>query len=75
MKFYEATDEDDFMISLIQTIEKETDKKIFTIKVLDDCLDGFEALIVFEDKTILKGKISVGTYQGINAIRMQGNFM
>jgi hypothetical protein len=76
MNIYDAVvNEEDFVDSLIQMIEQDTGKKIFTMKVLDHTEDGLETLIVFEDKNILRGMIKVGTMNEKLAIRMQGNFM
>jgi hypothetical protein len=75
MNIYEAENEEDFIDSLIQMIEQDTGKKIFTMKVLDHTEDGLETLIVFEDKNILRGMIKIGTVNEKFAIRMQGNFM
>ena len=80
MNIFDAENEEDFVDSLIQIIEQDTGKKIFTIKVLDiedtdDGLCGLETLIVFEDKEILKGRITITSVHEKLAIRMQGNFM
>jgi hypothetical protein len=80
MNIFDAENEEDFVDSLIQIIEQDTGKKIFTIKVLDiedteDGLCGLETLIVFEDKEVLKGRITITSVHEKLAIRMQGNFM
>lgn len=81
MNIFEAENEEDFVDCLIQHIEQDTGKKIFTIKVLDhvedieDVLCGLETLIVFEDKEIIKGMITITSIHEKLAIRMQGNFM
>jgi len=75
MNIYQAENEEDFMDSLLQMMEQETGKKIFTMRVLEHKVQGLETLIVFEDKEIMMGMIKVGSIKGKLAIRMQGNFI
>jgi hypothetical protein len=75
MRLYQAKDDEDFMDSLLQMLEQDTDKKIFTMRVLAHTQEGLETLIVFEDKDILMGIIKVQTIQGKMAIRVQGDFI
>lgn len=75
MRLYQAENEEDFLDSLLQMMEQDTGKKIFTMRVLEHTHEGLETLIVFEDKQILMGIIKVGSIQGKMAIRMQGNYI
>jgi hypothetical protein len=75
VNIYQAENEEDFMDSLLQMMEQETGKKIFTMRVLEHSNDGLESLIVFEDKQVMMGIIKVGSIKGKLAIRMQGNFI
>jgi hypothetical protein len=75
MRIYQAENEEDFLDSLLQMMEQDTGKKIFTMRVLEHTDEGLETLIVFEDKQILMGIIKVGTIQEKMAIRMQGNYI
>jgi hypothetical protein len=75
MRLYQAENEEDFFDSLLQMMEQDTGKKIFTMRVLEHTDAGLETLIVFEDKQILMGIIKVGSIQGKMAIRMQGNYI
>jgi hypothetical protein len=75
MNLYEAMDEEDLVDSLILMLEKDTNKKIFTMRILEHAPDGIETLVVFEDKNIMMGKISVGSMKEKLAIRLQGNYI
>ncbi len=75
MNVYEAMDEADLVDSLILMLEKDSGKKIFTMRILEHVEDGLEALVIFEDKNVMMGKISVGSMQGKLAVRLQGNYI
>ena len=75
MKTYEAQEDEKMIETIIKTLEQDTGKKIFTLRVLDHTTESLEVLIVFDDKEILTGKIKVTTIEGKLAIRMQGNFI
>lgn len=75
MNIYQAKDDEDFMDSLIQMMEQDTGKKIFTMRVLEHTVEGLDTLVVFEDKNVMMGHIKVGSIKGKLAIRMQGNFI
>ena len=75
MNIYEATDDADFIDSLIQMLEQDTQKKIFTMRILEHTVKGLDTLIVFEDKHVMMGKIKVETIRGKLAIRLQGNYI
>ena len=75
MKTYEAKDDEEMIDSIINMIEQDTGKKIFTLRVLDSTPETLEVLIVFDDKEILQGIIRVMKGEGELAIRIQGNFI
>jgi hypothetical protein len=73
-------DDRDFF-AFISSIEKETQDKIFTIRILEDEQDENEdnphlfALLVFESREILKTKISTYEHEDKLAIRTQGKWL
>ena len=75
MNVYEAKDGEDFVDELIKMIEQDTGKKIFTMKILDHTKEGLETLVVYDDKSVMLGKIFIGSIKGKMAIRLQGNFI
>ena len=75
MNIYQAENDQEFMDSLLQMLEQETGKKIFTIRILDHTNEGLETLIIFEDREVLMGMIKVGTIKGKMGIRVQGNYI
>jgi hypothetical protein len=77
MRLYnsDAVNKDDITDSLLEMLEKDTGKEIFTIRVLGDTKAGLEALVVFKDKSIMMGLINVGTVKGQIAFRVQGNYI
>jgi hydrogenase maturation factor len=78
MKIYEQNDQElgDF---INQTIEKEAGKKVFTIiftnKGNDAQKDILDALIVFEDKSVLEAMIFIEKIKGRLAARITGNYI
>jgi hypothetical protein len=75
MRTYVAKEDEEFIDTIINMIEQDTDKKIFTLRVLDSTPEALEVLIVFDDKEILNGVIKVLDGEGEMAIRIQGNFI
>lgn len=67
----------DIVEDLIATIEKQTEQKIFTIKVLERNHDeeSIEVLVVFEDKSVLMGRVLFQQMNGMLACRVQGNYI
>lgn len=61
--------------ALVQMIEEETQKEIFTMRVLEHKPDGLESLIIFKDTSVLMGLIKVTDIQGKLALRLQGNYI
>jgi len=75
MKIYQAKDDADLIDQLIEMVEANSGKKIFTMRVLDHTADGLESLIVFEDQSILMGLIKVEGIGGKLALRIQANYV
>ena len=75
MEIYEAHSEKEIIETLTKSLEEKTRSKIFTIRILGDLEDAIEAVVVFENKKILMGRIFVTTYKGKIACRIQGNFI
>jgi hypothetical protein len=74
MKIYQAKNED-FVESMIHMLEQDTQKKIFTFRILEETPEGLEVLVVFTDECILMGNLNVGTIQGKLALRMKGKYV
>lgn len=75
MKVYEAHSEKEIIEVMTKALEERTKSKVFTMSILGDLEDAIEAIVVFENKKILMGKIFVTTYKGKVACRIQGNFI
>lgn len=79
MNIYELNDEeineDKIVEAMIETLERDTGNKVFTIRVVDRVKDKLESLIVFEDKSVLMGEISVEIIGGKMACRIKGNYI
>lgn len=75
MNIYEMEKDEDLVESLLEMVEKNTGKKIFTMKVLDQVDEGLDVIIAFEDKSILKGLISTQEIDGRMACRVRGNYL
>lgn len=75
MKMYQANDDENFVDSILQGLEQDTGKKIFTMRILEHTVEGLDTIVVFEDKTMMMGIIKVGTIYGKISIRMQGNYV
>lgn len=73
-------DDRDFF-AFIKSIEQEVDSEIYTIRILEDEQDPNEenphlfALLVFENREIMKSKISTFTHENKIAIRTQGKWL
>jgi len=75
MKIYKVNDTADLADELIKTIEKDSKQKIFTLRIIGESDEKLETIIVFEDKSVLMGKIKVEEIEGNMAFRVQGNFI
>jgi hypothetical protein len=73
---YREQQTDDIVQDLINMMEESTGKTIFTVKVLNDTDDGgFETLVVFNDKTVMHGIISIEDVNGRMATRIRANYI
>lgn len=75
MKVYHTKDDANPIDEFLKTIEEDTGKKIFTMKILNHPEEGLESVIVFEDKTVLYGLIKAEAIDGHMALRLQGNWI
>lgn len=79
MNIYELNDEEmdkaRIADALIETLERDSGKKVFTLRILGEVENKLDSIIVFEDTSILKGFISVQTIDGKLACRIQGNYI
>jgi hypothetical protein len=75
MKIYEANNQADLADELIKTLEMDAKQKIFTLRIIGESDERLETIIVFEDKSVLMGKIKVQEINGKMAFRIQGNFV
>ena len=75
MKIYELEDKEEIADALIQLMEEQTKKQVFTMRIVGEQKDCLEAFVCFKDKSVLMGKISVQSVNGKLACRIQGNFI
>lgn len=79
MNIYELNDEEmneeRIADALVETLERDTGKRVFTMRIFRDSEHGLESLIVFEDTSILTGVITVQTIDKKLAVRIQGNYI
>jgi peptidyl-tRNA hydrolase len=75
MNIYELGDKEEIADVLIQMMEQQTQKKVFTLRVIGENDATLETVVVFDDKSVLKGKIFVQNVKGKLACRIQGNFI
>lgn len=75
MNLYEMEDQEDIAEAIIRSLEQDADKKVFTIRFLNNLDDGLETLIVFEDRTVLLGMVTVKEIKGKLACRIRGNYI
>jgi hypothetical protein len=75
MKIHELGNTEEMADALMQLLEEETGQKIFTLRITGERDTSLEALIVFEDKSILMGLITVQDHKGKWACRVRGNFI
>jgi hypothetical protein len=72
---YEVNDNEEIANLLIEKLEEQTTQKVFTLRIIGEEEDALDAVVVFENKTILMGKITVGEQDGKLSVRIQGNFV
>jgi hypothetical protein len=75
MNIYELGDKEEIADALIQMMEQQTQKKVFTLRVIGENDATLETVVVFDDKSVLMGKIFVQSVKGKLACRIQGNFI
>lgn len=78
MDIYELKENEDVIDALTRMIENDSEKKIFTIRVVGNELEEkneIEVVIVFEDKEILWGFITIEEVNGKMACRIRGNYL
>jgi hypothetical protein len=72
---------DQDFFAFIKSIEKEVESEVYTIRILEDEQDPKEenphlfALIVFENREIMKSKVSTFAHEDKIAIRTQGKWL
>lgn len=76
MKIYNL-DNPDPGVFIREMLEKETNEKIFTMRVWKDDPQNeeLEVIVIFEDKSVLMATVEVETIQGKLAARIQGNYI
>lgn len=77
MKIFKAGDisEDELGKELMKTVEQQTEKKVFTMRILGERENALDTVIIFDDKTVLMSKISVMEHEGNLAYRIQGDYI
>ncbi len=77
MKKFDQAPDEEITEAITRMLEKETGQKIFTMRVeqveADDL--ALDTIVVMEDKSVLKGLISIQTIDGKMACRMQLNYV
>lgn len=75
MNFFAQKDGEEITDALLNSIEEQTGKKIFTMRVINETEEGLDVIVVFTDKNILNGCISVQVIDGNLACRIRGNYL
>lgn len=75
MKMYQQHSYENIADAIIRTLEQDSDKKVFTLAITGENEEGLDAIIVFEDKSILLSLISVMKHEGQLAARIRGNYV
>jgi L-amino acid N-acyltransferase YncA len=75
MRIYEQGNKEEIAEALTKMLEKDAGKKIFTMRIVGETQEGLEVIVIFEDKSVLMGIISVQTIQGKLAARIQANYI
>lgn len=67
---------DSIIAAMEKTLEEQAGRKIFTLRCLEQPnKDELEIIVVFEDKEILMGKITIPVSGDLLGIRIQGNYI
>jgi hypothetical protein len=78
--------DDEIADVMIQQMEQQTGKEVFTMRIVGEQSNALEAIVVFTDKSVLMGKITVGSAEdvfgetdeavkGKLSTRIQGNYI
>jgi hypothetical protein len=71
LKEYYMAEDEDIGEALTELIEKETQRKIFTMRTFDHKYtpNALEAIVIFEDKAVMLGTIAITRINGKLAAR------
>lgn len=75
LKIYHQKENEEIAASIIAMLEKDTGKKIFTLRIIGEAETELETIIVFKDESMMMGIISVEAIQGKLACRLQANYI
>lgn len=75
MNVYHAENEEDVAEAITRTLEKETGKRIFTMRIINDTEEGLETLVVFQDKSMIHGMVTVMEIHGQLACRIKADYI
>lgn len=75
MNKYQMERDEEITEAITRMLEEQTGQKIFTMRVEQEEEDNLQTIVVMEDKSVLKGLISVQTIDGKLACRMQLNYI
>jgi tRNA U34 5-carboxymethylaminomethyl modifying enzyme MnmG/GidA len=81
-----ASNDEEIADIMIQELEQQTGKEVFTMRIVGEHEKALEAIVVFTDRSVLMGKITVGSaaevfgesdeaVKGKLSTRIQGNFI
>lgn len=68
-------DYDEIFDTVTTTVENETGKKIFTMRLLKDDDTQLELIVIFEDRSVLNALLTIGREDGLLVCRFQGNWI
>ena len=76
MNKYNLKEYDEIFDMITNTIENETGKKIFTMRLLkDDDETRLETIVIFEDRSVLNALLTIGRENDLLCCRFQGNWI
>lgn len=67
--------ENDLFPTIIKSMEKDTGKKVFTLRLLAETEEGFLLVVVFTDKSVMSGEIIVKNEDDHLVVSVQANFI
>lgn len=68
-------DYDEIFDTVTTTVENETGKKIFTMRLLKDDDTQLELIVIFEDRSVLNAVLTIRREDGLLVCRFQGNWI